>query len=398
MPKRFYSLDIFRGLTVALMILVNTPGSWNHIYAPLEHANWHGLTPTDLVFPFFLFAVGNAMAFVMPKFQCQTGDSLFWKKVLKRTALIFLIGLTLNWFPFIKWSGNNLVGKPWSFIDSNGMPQGVRILGVLQRIAICYFFASIIVYYLKPKGALIAASILLLAYWGICYWSNPADPYSLQNWAGTNFDKKVLGEAHMYKGESLGGKPYVFDPEGLASTLAAIAQVIFGYLIGKYILDNGSNRKTVEKLLIVGLILGFIGALWNEFFPINKKIWTSSYTVLTTGMGTMFIAIFIWLFDVLKIPKFFGKFFDAFGKNPLFIFVLSGALPRLLGLIRIPNGLDAKGLTKFTSPLGWLYENVFKNISTTDLKFGSFMYAIFMIIFYWLIAYIMDKKKIYVKV
>jgi predicted acyltransferase len=396
MNQRYYSLDVFRGMTVALMILVNTPGSWSHIYWPLEHAPWHGLTPTDLVFPFFLFAVGNAMAFVMPKLQ-KSGDANFWQKVVKRTLIIFGIGLFLNWFPFVKWSGDVLVARPWSSVDDKGNVSGIRILGVLQRIAICYFFASVFVYYFKKKGAILISAILLLGYWAICYFGNPTDPYSLQNWIGTNIDKAVLGEAHMYKGEKLNGAAIFFDPEGLLSAIAAIAQVILGYIIGSFIITKGSNRKTVEHLLIIGLTLGFIGAIWGNFFPVNKKIWTSSYTVITTGMGTIIIAFLIYIFELVKAPQILGKFFDAFGKNPLFIFVLSGALPRLLNLIRIPNGLGENGIQKYTSPFGWFYENVCKDISS-DLKLGSFVYAVIMIIFYWLIAYIMDRKKIYVKV
>jgi predicted acyltransferase len=196
---RYYSLDVFRGATVALMILVNNPGSWGHIYSPLEHATWHGCTPTDLVFPFFLFAVGNAMAFVMPRFE-QKGPAAFWRKVITRTLLIFGIGLFLNWSPFIKWDGDHLAGKPW---------ENVRILGVLQRIALAYFFASVIVYYAKARGAFVIGGIILLLYWMLCWWlGNPSDPYSLPGYFGTNIDKMVLGETHMYKGEGV-----VFDPE-----------------------------------------------------------------------------------------------------------------------------------------------------------------------------------------
>ena len=159
MQNRYYSLDVFRGATVALMILVNNPGSWEHIFGPLEHAPWHGCTPTDLVFPFFLFAVGNAMSFVMPKFE-KAGPAEFWKKVIKRTLLIFAIGLFLNWSPFIKWSEVNIVAKLWG---------NVRILGVLQRIALCYFFGSVIVFYGKTKGAFITGMALLLIYWFVCF-------------------------------------------------------------------------------------------------------------------------------------------------------------------------------------------------------------------------------------
>ncbi|HEY8659296.1 MAG TPA: heparan-alpha-glucosaminide N-acetyltransferase domain-containing protein, partial [Hanamia sp.] len=164
MKQRFYSLDVFRGATVCLMIMVNNPGSWEHIYAPLDHSPWHGVTPTDLVFPFFLFAVGNALAFVMPRLEVA-GPSIFWKKIIKRTFLIFFIGLMLNWLPFVKWGNDSLVFKPWSFINASGEPDGVRIMGVLQRIALAYFFASVIIYYFKIRGAFFAACIILLGYW-----------------------------------------------------------------------------------------------------------------------------------------------------------------------------------------------------------------------------------------
>src|ERR1700712_1017804 len=164
MNQRFYSLDVFRGAVVALMILVNNPGSWSNIYSPLEHASWHGCTPTDLVFPFFLFAVGNALAFVLPKLEAA-GENYFWKKIVKRTLLIFFIGLTLNWFPFIKWQDDHIVLKPWQFIDADQNPAGVRILGVLQRIALAYFFASVIIHFFKIRGAFVAACVILLGYW-----------------------------------------------------------------------------------------------------------------------------------------------------------------------------------------------------------------------------------------
>src|SRR6266487_1896135 len=166
MKQRYYSLDVFRGATVCLMILVNNPGSWAHIYPPFDHAPWHGLTPTDLVFPFFLFAVGNALSFVMPRLQAG-GDSVFWRKVLKRTLLIFGIGLFLQWWPFVKWADDHLVFRSW--VDPNDPTSGIRILGVLQRIALSYFFGSVLIYYLKPRGAFVAGLILLLIYWMFCY-------------------------------------------------------------------------------------------------------------------------------------------------------------------------------------------------------------------------------------
>lgn len=188
MTQRYYSLDVFRGATVAFMILVNNPGTWSHIFSPLRHAPWHGITPTDLVFPFFLFAVGNAMAFVMPALR-QGGDAIFWKKIIKRTLLIFLIGLFLNWFPFVRWSEGELMTIGWTWTNSDGVLSGIRILGVLQRIALCYFFASIIVYYAKPRGAFLASIIILLVYWILCLIGNPTDPYSLEGWAAQSWTR-----------------------------------------------------------------------------------------------------------------------------------------------------------------------------------------------------------------
>ncbi len=383
MNQRYYSLDVFRGATVALMILVNNPGSWGHIYDPLEHASWHGVTPTDLVFPFFLFAVGNAMAFVMPKLQAA-GDVTFWKKVLKRTILIFGIGVLLHWFPFVRYNADgDLVARKW---------ETLRIFGVLQRIALCYFFASVAVYYLKLKGSFVFSAFLLLAYWFICLAANPADPYSLHGWFGTDIDKAILGEKHMYKGEGI-----PFDPEGLMSSFAAIVQVILGYIAGNYIITKGKTHEMLNGLFVAGCVLVFTGFCWDMVFPLNKKIWTSSYTIYTTGLALLILAMMIYLIEFKNAKGAWSRFFDVFGKNPLFIFVLSGALPRLLALIRIPNGVSDSGKEKFIAPFAWFYEKCCKPLFE-DQRNGSLFYALCFITFMWLLAWIMDKKKIYVKV
>jgi predicted acyltransferase len=379
--QRFYSLDVFRGATVCLMILVNNPGSWSHIYAPLEHAPWHGLTPTDLVFPFFLFAVGNAMAFVMPRLQAG-GDKLFWKKVLKRTALIFLIGLFLNWWPFVRWQDGELAFRHW--VNPANPESGVRILGVLQRIALCYFFAAVIIYYLQLRKAFYVGLLLLLFYWLLCYIGNPADPYSLTGWFGTaTIDQPVLGTAHLYKGE---GVP--FDPEGLMSTMAAIVQVIFGYMVGDYIQKKGKSYEMVSGLFVAGVALIITGYCWNMVFPINKKIWTSSFTVFTSGLATITIATMIYLIEFKNIKGGIARFFDVFGKNALFVFALSAFLPKGLALIKLPGG---------SNPWNWLYSAVLSKIPG-DPKIGSLIYALCVIIFMWAVCWWMDKKKIYVKV
>lgn len=389
MNQRFYSLDVFRGATVCLMILVNNPGSWGHIYAPLKHAPWHGLTPTDLVFPFFLFAVGNAMAFVMPKLQ-TAGDAVFWKKVLKRSAIIFLIGLFLNWWPFVRWQEGSLVFRQW--VDPKNSENGVRILGVLQRIALCYFFASVIVYYLRLRKAFYLGLILLLLYWAFCYAGNPSDPYSLAGWFGTAIDKDILGVAHLYKGEGI-----PFDPEGFVSTMAAIVQVIFGYMVGDYIQKKGKNFEMVSGLFIAGVAMLVTGFCWDMVFPVNKKIWTSSFTVYTSGLATITIATMIYMIEFKNVKGGLARFFDVFGKNALFVFALSAFLPKGLALIRIPNGLNAKGQMSYINPWNWLYQKVLVNIPG-DPKLGSLLYALCVIIFMWAICYWMDKRKIYIKV
>jgi predicted acyltransferase len=383
MNNRYYSLDVFRGATVALMILVNNPGSWGHIFPPLQHAPWHGCTPTDLVFPFFLFAVGNAMAFVMPKFE-QAGTAFATKKIISRTIKIFAIGLLLNWSPFVKWSGDELAFKTW---------ENIRILGVLQRIAICYCIASFTVYFLKTKGAFLISGILLLLYWLLCVLlGKVGDPFSLQGFFGTSIDVNILGEKHVYKGEGI-----PFDPEGLTSTMAAIVQVIFGYFVGDYIQRKGKSFEMLSNLLIAGIALVATGYCWDYIFPVNKKIWTSSYTIYTTGLAIITIGVLIYWIEFKQVNSWWTKFFDVFGKNPLFIFVLSGFLPRLLALFRWTDHVDENGKKVYTSAFSWLYNNVCKNMAT-DLRIGSLVYALVMIAFYWAIVYWMDKKKIYIKV
>jgi predicted acyltransferase len=383
MNQRFYSLDVFRGATVALMILVNNPGSWAHIYPPLEHASWHGVTPTDLVFPFFLFAVGNAMAFVIPRLEEK---NIFWQKVVKRTLLIFLIGLLLNWFPFIKYNEEgNIIMKPL---------ESLRIMGVLQRIALCYFFGAVIIHFFKTRGAFVVSAFILLGYWFLCVAGNTADPYSLSGWFGTKIDLAIFGEKHLYHGEGV-----AFDPEGLMSIFAAIVQVIFGYLASNYILQKGKTQEMLNGLFVAACVLIFTGFVWDMVFPINKKIWTSSYTIYTTGLALLVISIMIYSIEFKKQTGVWSRFFDVFGKNALFIFVLSGALPRLLALWRIPNGIsETTGKPSFTAAFAWLYQHVFKLILPADPRIGSLLYALFFITMMWFFAWVLDKKKIYIKV
>jgi predicted acyltransferase len=370
--QRFLSLDVFRGLTVAGMILVNNPGSWAYVYTPLEHAHWHGCTPTDLVFPFFLFAVGNAMSFAMKKYEGQ-GHSAVIRKILKRTLLIFLIGLLLNWFPFFKWNEEGqLVFKSLSQL---------RILGVLPRIALCYGLAGLIIHFLGERRAFVIAGCLLLVYWWLVLAFGQGDPYSLEGYAGLRLDKWLLGAPHLYKGE---GVP--FDPEGILSTLPATCNVIFGYLAGSYIQQKGKDYPMLCGLLITGCLLLFAALCWNMVFPINKKIWTSSYVLYTVGIALLLLSVLIYAIEFRgwKQP---ASFFEVFGKNPLFIYVMSGVLVKLYLLVRTGPHQNL---------YGWLYENVFRPIGGNYP--GSLLFALFHVCLFWLLGWWMDRKKIYIRV
>ena len=378
------------------MILVNNPGSWKYIYPPLDHAGWHGCTPTDLVFPFFLFAVGNAMAFTMPRFR-EAGDAMMWKKVARRTVLIFCIGLFLNAFPFVRYNAEGVLELK-AF-------QNLRILGVLQRIALCYFLAAVMVYYLRPARLFTAGVALLLLYWVMCLFWGGADPYSLQGWFGTAIDKTVLGETHMYHGEGV-----AFDPEGLMSTIPAVVQVILGYWAGNFIIrtKNTPVEKKQEpaqaanglyplltKLFVAAMLLIFTGLCWNTIFPINKKIWTSSFVIYTSGMAIVVLATLIYFIEIRKWRGAWSHFFDVFGKNPLFIFVLSGIWVRLYGLVRIADGMK-EGKAVYKGLGGWMYDHLFAPLLGS--MNGSLLYAVFHILIFWAIAWWLDKRKIYIKV
>ncbi|MCW3462088.1 acyltransferase family protein [Chitinophaga nivalis] len=370
--QRFLSLDVFRGLTVAAMILVNNPGSWDYVYPPLAHAKWHGCTPTDLVFPFFLFAVGNAMSFALKKYEAA-GNAAVLKKILTRTLLIFGIGLLLNWFPFVKWTETgSLTIKPLSQL---------RIMGVFPRIALCYGAAALLIHYLKDKGAFVAAGVLLFVYWFLLVVFGQGDPYSLEGYAGLPLDKLILGEQHMYRGE---GVP--FDPEGLLSTLPAICNVIFGYLAGRFIQEQGKTYEMLARLMIIGSILIFAALCWDMVFPINKKIWTSSYVLYTVGIALLLLSVVMYLIEFRGQTKW-TPFFTVFGKNPLFIYVLAAVVVKLYALIRPAADQNL---------YSWIYENIFRPIGGN--MNGSFLFALFHVCLFAAVGWWMDKKKIYVRV
>jgi predicted acyltransferase len=372
-PQRFLALDIFRGMTVCFMIIVNTPGNGATTYAPLLHASWHGFTPTDLVFPSFMFAVGNAMSFVMPKWS-QLSQAQVLTKIFKRTFIIFLLGYLMYWFPFVHYNDQHqLVGNPFSH---------TRVMGVLQRIALGYCFASLMVYYLKTKQVFILSVIFLLVYWFILLlFGDPADPYNMLTNAGSKLDLWLLGPDHMYHGEGV-----AFEPEGVLSTLPAIANVTFGYLAGKWIQQKGKEYEGLTKLLLAGVLLVFLALAWHPLFPINKKLWTGSFVLLTVGIDCIILAVLIYITDFLQKRKW-SYFFEVFGKNPLFIYLLSEVGVILLWFF---------GVGENYQPLyNWIFENIF---SKAGMYFGSFLFAVSVMLFCWLVGYWMDKKKIYVRV
>ena len=366
--QRYLALDVLRGMTIALMITVNTPGSWGHIFAPLEHSSWHGCTPTDLVFPFFLFVVGISMFFSFSKYN-NTLNKESLLKIGKRTLLIFAIGLFLNSFP------------QWSFDFSK-----LRIMGVLQRIALAYGFGSLIALAFHKKYLPFIGGAILLIYWGILYYFGGDDPYSLSGNATIPFDKTILGESHLYKGFGI-----PFDPEGLLSTVPAIVTVILGYLTGS-VIKLTEKIKVPRTLVIYGAVAIVVGFLWGLLFPINKPIWTSSYVIYTAGWALIVLALLIWIIDLKGYTKW-TSFFVVFGMNPLIIFALSGVWARTLTRIIKITEDDGKVVNGYT----WIYQHIFEPL-TADPRISSLLFALSHIVLYWLIVLILYKKKIFIKV
>ena len=372
--SRFLALDVFRGMTVCFMIIVNTPGSGAESFAPLQHAKWHGFTPTDLVFPSFLFAVGNAMSFGLNKNKLLS-DGTFLIRVIKRTLLIFLLGYLLYWFPFFASKDGHFALSPIA---------ETRIFGVLQRIALCYFFASVMVRFLSQRTVIAVSVILLTGYWILLLLlGDPSDPYGMLTNAGTYLDKFLLGDSHLYHGEGV-----AFDPEGILSTLPAIVNVIIGFYAGKFIQEKGKNYETISKLCLTGAVLIFIALVWNMSFPINKKLWTSPFVLLTTGIDLIFISALIYTVELRSWTNWnWTGFFTIFGKNPLFIYLLSELLITVISMIPVtPN----------QSFFDWVNHVFFQVIAPGAI--GSFLFAVAYMLICWSVGLVLDKKNIYVRV
>ena len=361
--ERLLALDVFRGMTIFFMIVVNTPGSWSHVYAPLRHAKWDGCTPTDLVFPFFLFIVGVSMAYSFRKYEAAN-RSVWIKKVLRRTLVIFAIGIVLNWFPFYTTNISDL-----------------RIFGVLQRIALGFGGAALIVIFFGKKLVPFITVGILLLYWGILLLTGGEDPLSLKDNAVRLLDLKLLGEKHLY-----GGYGMPFDPEGLLSSLPSIGTALLGYMTGQIILSQSDLKSAISKMVLGGLIFIFLGTIWHFVgFPINKPIWSSSYVLFTGGLAMCFLALLLTIIDLNSLHKWAFPF-KVFGLNPLISYILSGIFVRLILMIKIGEK------TTYT----WLYETIFQ--PTFGDKFGSLTFAFSFVGLIFIFAYLLYKNGKVVKV
>ena len=360
--QRLISLDALRGLTIMFMILVNNPGSWKYVLHPLGHAKWHGCTPTDLVFPFFLFIMGAAMAFSLSKYY-NSGASLWpvYKKIIRRTVILFLLGFILNYaFEFDL--------------------SAVRIPGVLQRIALCYFFSAVMVIHLKPRTQIITSVLLLLAYWIMMVWI-PFEGKGADHWAyESNFAKffdSLIIKGHTWKPD--------FDPEGIISTITSIVTTMSGYFTGLWLRRKMDENEKIIHMFTAGNIMIVIGLFLEYWMPINKSIWTASYVIYTSGIAIVFLAIFYWVVDI-KGFKSIGTPFIIFGSNAITVYFASSLFGKILYTVRIGDSS--------LKELLWsgFYEPVF------GPWLGSVMYAVIFIAVWYAVAHVMYNKKVFIKI
>lgn len=375
-PTRLLSLDFFRGATVAAMILVNNPGDWGHIYAPLEHANWNGCTPTDLIFPFFLFIVGVSIAYAMGSKKADTTahGKILWK-ALKRSLILFALGMFLYLYPKV-------------FTDPIGAFSTVRIPGVLQRIGIVFFISSWLFLKQTERNLFRILITLLIAYWAIMtFIPVPGVGYpnlEKETNLGAWIDRSLLTEAHLWKSSK------TWDPEGLLSTIPAISTGLFGVLVGTYLRRKDIDAATkMSWLFSTGFIAIALGLLWDLQFPINKQLWTSSFVLYTGGLATVILSLCYWLIDIQQY-KSFTKPFVVYGVNAITVFFISGLLPRTLHMIKL-NKADGSE----TDLQSWLYSGFQAIFSPIN---ASLAWAISFILFWLIILWVMYAKKIIIKI
>ena len=375
---RLSSLDVFRGITIAAMILANMAGVADDVYPFLSHAQWHGCTPTDLIFPFFLFIIGVAMTYSLSKYTAENKPTkAVYLRVLRRAAILFILGLLLNGF----WNKG-----VWTFDLSS-----IRLMGVLQRIALTYLFASLIVLKLPRKTQWFVAGGLLIGYWlTMMYIPVPeygAGVLTREGNFGAFIDRLIIPKAHLYKGD---GFNFMGDPEGLFSTIPAIVSVLAGYFTGEWIKDKKqATSHTSMDLVLFGLCCLVIAILWDVAFPMNKKIWTSSYVLFTSGWALMLLAACYELIEV-RLIKRWSKPFEIMGLNAIALFVASVLLIKITAKTQLGTGETA------ISIYNWIYQNIFASWAG---KFnGSFLFALVTVLLWYGVAVLMYQKRWFIKV
>ena len=369
--QRFVSLDLFRGITIFFMIVVNTAGSGAPAFEQLVHAPWIGFTAADLVFPSFLFAVGTAMSF---SFRRPTTTGQFLGRIVRRAALIFLLGFLMYWFPFVTHQPDG----SWAL-----RPFGqTRIPGVLQRIALCYLAGAIAIRWLKDWRAILALCVvLLIGYWVLLLtFSAPGEAYSKFGNAGTLLDLKLIGQDHLYK------KDHGFDPEGLLGALPAIVNLLAGYLVGRAIQASADKRLLIRRLVPIGGALVLAGLAWSPFLPIAKKLWTGSYVLLTIGIDVLLLALLMELSEVRRWRLGQG-FWLILGRNPLAIYLFSELFISALNLF--PTG-------SYDSPYDWAGIALFQAVAPGAV--GSLLCALAYALLCWGVGWLLDRKGIFIKV
>ncbi len=384
---RLLALDILRGITIAGMILVNNPGTWSDIYAPLRHAEWHGLTPTDLVFPFFMFIMGVSTYFSLRKYDF----SFTWPtlaKILRRTVVIFFIGFALAWFGRIL---GGLRNPDISITDALFNFSHIRILGVMPRLALCYGVSSLLAILLSRRQLVWTVIVMLAAYFLILVFGHGFE-FSDANVISI-VDHKVLGPDHMYA-DTIDGLRLKFDPEGLLSTLPSIAHCLIGFLCGWLIVSTKDNSLRINRLFIVGTILTFAGFLLSYGCPINKKIWSPTFVLTTCGLASSFLGLLIWIIDI-KGHRRWCRFFESFGVNPLFMYCLGTVWSILFGFIRIPMASAEHGFVNLHT---LVFRHFLVPLCGENTTLASFCFAALFVLFNWCFGYILYKKKIYIKI
>lgn len=359
MTTRFYALDALRGLAIALMVLVNTPGSWSYVYPALLHADWHGFTFADLVFPLFLFAVGAAMAFSLQGPALNRSSIL---KIAKRTLLLLSCGLLLHWFAAMSVTE-------------------LRLPGVLQRIALCYALAALLILSLPQRGLLCCCIGLLLLYWLLLLGFTTNDPYALHGNAVQQLDLWLFGAAHLYQGYGV-----AFDPEGLLSTLPAVSSTLIGYLVARQ-LQAKPKLQGVSWLAYVGAGLVMLGLLWQFFWPINKALWTGSYVLLSSGIILWLLAALVYLLDVRQ--QRWPEPLVIYGSNPLFIYMLSW-----LWAVAASQYL----LWQVSGTTLSLYQALFNALAALlPAQLASLLFALLHVVLFWWLSYWLYQRKIFIR-